>query len=166
MKPKRSNPFITIRFLFFCILLSVSPWGCSFLKSVIGQEPKRPTFSLQGLRITNFKDLSVDCEVTLKVVNPNDFDVQFENLVYEVTTTEGVLVQGSKSEPITLKAMTEDNIDLPFTLNTSYVFSTLISRLKSKTPLDLSWKAQADVDTPMGFIKSSAKGNKLIILSL
>src|SRR5690606_11595414 len=62
------------------ISLMMAPVGCTFLKSAIGLGPKRPKVRVQGIEVKYASLQALTLMVTIKIDNPNDFELSLKNL--------------------------------------------------------------------------------------
>jgi LEA14-like dessication related protein len=131
-----------------CLLLTLS--GCAYLKAAIGLGPTRPKVNVVAVEVSRATLIALDLIVTIRVDNPNDFNLDFSMLKYQMTAGELNIAAGSYDPPLSVPAEGHALVKLPLTVDAGNVIKLAQEMLQGKEEVTALMKATADFATPVG----------------
>lgn len=94
-------------------------------------KPQAPNVTVAGVRPTNFSLTSQTIELTLRVENPNGFDLPMQSLTFDARFAGEHFAQGNSSDEVVIPANGEALVDVDVEIGLSKLASQLSSMLDS-----------------------------------
>lgn len=112
------------------IILAVSALvildGCSLFDR-LANRIKKPSISVEDVRVTDFNFKEMELTYDIKVKNPNKLPVRMLAYDYNLDINENMLVQGKQQEQLNIKASDESRFQIPMRLSFSDIYKTVES---------------------------------------
>lgn len=124
--------------------------GCAYLKAAIGLGPTRPKVSVVEVAVSKATLTALALLVTIRVDNPNDFNLEFSLLKYEMTAGALKLASGSYDPPISVPAEGHALVKLPLAVEANNVIKLASDLLKNSNEITAIMKATAEFKSPVG----------------
>lgn len=108
--------------------------------------PKSPKVEFDGLKVGNINPLAMSAglELTLKLSNPNPFDLHIKGLSYSFNAL-GSNIAGGNSPGVKLPAQGSGSLKIPFTIKGGEIIK-LAPRLKNVSTSDVTVKGNLSLD--------------------
>jgi LEA14-like dessication related protein len=126
--------------------------SCAYFRDAVGLGIQRPKVTLLGIEITKARLSGIDLAVTLKVQNPNHFDLDLSNLRYEFIAGGNVIASGQSAERTVVPELAQALVKLPLTVSSDTIAFLTESLFKEKASTKAVLKAKADVHSVFGVI--------------
>jgi LEA14-like dessication related protein len=139
-----------------CTTLLLTPLlleGCAFFRETIGLGAQRPRVQLAGIQVNKVTLGSMELTVSIKVDNPNDFELRFAKLAYNLTAAELTLAAGNYDKKITIPPTGTAYVKLPLTIDAANAMKLAEHLLKSPEETQAVMKAKADFDSAFGALE-------------
>lgn len=124
--------------------------GCAFLRDSIGIGPQKPKVQLAGIEVQKASLLALELLVTLRVDNPNDFELNFSKLRYKLVAGELAIASGTFDERISIPATGHATIRLPLDVDSNNALKLAQDLLTKQDEVYALMDATADFETPFG----------------
>lgn len=124
--------------------------GCTFLRESIGIGPQKPKVQLSSIDVKKASLLALELLVTLRVDNPNDFELNFSKLKYKMDAGELAIASGVFDERISIPATSHALIKLPLTVDANNALKLAQNLLTKNEEIFATMNATADFETPFG----------------
>lgn len=126
--------------------------SCTYLKETIGLGPVRPKVQITDIAVKRVTMTAIDLIVTVRVQNPNSFDLSLSKLRYKMTAGDLDVAQGTFMETITVPEKGESLVSLPLAIDASNVVKIMKDVLTAPGDKDIQavTTAVADFATPIG----------------
>ena len=134
-------PMPDIRLWARCMMLFLLLGGCATLV----EEIDPPSVSLQSLRPVAGSGMAPDFEITLRVVNPNNFPLDIVGIGYQVEVQGRELVSGVSSDVPRIEAYGQGDVKLLASLNT-YPLLRLLAEVGNSRARALEYTLRAKID--------------------
>ncbi len=138
--------------MFGVLLISLSMVSCAYVREMIGLGMQRPKVTLQGISITKARLSGLDLAVTLKVQNPNRFDLDVENLRYEFIAGGKVIASGTFPDRTIVPELAQALVTLPIEVSSESIMFLTESLFKQGASTEALLRAKADVHSGFGVI--------------
>jgi LEA14-like dessication related protein len=142
------------------ILTMSSVGGCAYLKEAIGLGPLRPKVKLVDVEIKHVSMVALSLEISIKIDNPNNFEMKLKNLKYDMVASDIMLADGDYTEQITIPASGNTEVKLPVAVNPSHAISFIKQILNDGKEIISTVSATADFTTPFGDTEVSFEQTK------
>lgn len=129
-------------FLLAALVLS----GCAGVRDAL--DPKPPTVSVQGIRVTALGFNHADLALDLRVENPNAIAVKLAGFDYRLTVDGRSVLQGDRKRRLELPARDAITLDVPLRLNFGDLAGVL-GGLSGRDRIDYEIALGLDVDVPV-----------------
>ena len=139
-----------VRALFLCCWLPALV-QCTFLKALVGIQPRKPTVHLLKLHVQRANLKSIELVAQLAVQNPNDFQLPFSYLRYQLAIFDETVAEGVYKEELVIRESATTVIDVPIRLHTLQVAKNLSQFLQGHKVV-AKWTADANFVSPLGKI--------------
>ena len=130
--------------------LSFATSGCTFFKELIGAGPKRPIVKVEQIEVTNATFSEIDLEVTLKVDNPNSFELRLSQLKYSIDALDLRIASGAYEEAVVVPPEGRSKVTLPVSIDSQNAVALAKAFLQSTKELSAIVRADALFDSPIG----------------
>jgi len=120
--------------------------GCAGVRDAL--DPKPPTVSVEGVRVTALGFNQADLALNLRVENPNAIAVKLAGFDYRLAVDGRSVLQGDRKRRLELPAMDSTRLDVPLRLNFGDVAGVLGS-LAGRDRIDYEIELGLDVDVPV-----------------
>lgn len=132
------------------LTLALPLGGCAYLREAIGLGPQRPKVQLTDIAVTKATFLALDLAVTLRVDNPNNFDLRFSKLKYDMVAAGLDVARGVFDETVIVPATGFSLVKLPLRVDSQNALQLVQALLASKEEVFAELNATADFETPFG----------------
>lgn len=137
--------------LFLMLAVTFTPLGgCAYLREAIGLGPQKPKVQLVDIAVTKATFASLDLAVTLRVDNPNDFDLSFSKLKYDMVAGDLHVAKGVFDDMITVPPKGHSFVKLPLTVDSQNALRLAQDLLVAKEEVFAVLNATADFETRFG----------------
>jgi LEA14-like dessication related protein len=134
-----------IRCLFFTALLFVS--GCA----VMNPDYEEPIVELVSFKVLPATGFEQNFEIGLKLTNPNNFDLPFNGISYQLSVAGETLAQGVAANIPTARAYAESRFGVP--VSTSLMGGIKVIRaLMVSQGQNISYQLKAKLDIAIPFV--------------
>lgn len=120
--------------------------GCAGMRDAL--DPKPPTVSVEGVRVTALGFNHADLALDLRVENPNAIAVQLAGFDYRLAVDGRSVLQGDRQRRLELPANDATTLGVPLRLNFGDVAGVLGS-LSGRDRIDYEIELGLDVDVPV-----------------
>jgi LEA14-like dessication related protein len=129
--------------------------SCAHFREAIGLGPRRPKVELVGIELKQASLAAVDVVLTLEVDNPNDFELAFAKLRYQMDAAGVRIAQGTYEDRIAIPAEKKAQVRLPLAIDPIAAMKVLRDAVDQGTAggADALLKATADFETPVGMME-------------
>ncbi len=124
--------------------------GCAFLRESIGLGAQKPKVQLSAIDVQKASLLSMELLVTLRVDNPNDFELNFSRLRYKMVAGDLQIASGTFDERISIPATSHALIKLPLSVDSTNALKLAQDLLTKTEEVFAIMNATADFETPFG----------------
>jgi LEA14-like dessication related protein len=124
--------------------------GCTYLKEAIGLGPQSPKVQVEAIDVVRATIGSLDLLVTLRVDNPNDFQLSFSKLRYDMVAAGLRVAAGTFDEHLVIPASGHAEIKLPLTVDAGAALQLVHDLLTKSEDTEAIMTATAAFDTPLG----------------
>lgn len=124
---------------------------CVFFKALVGIQPRKPEVELLKLQVKRADLKGVDVVAQLAIKNPNDFQLRFSDVKYQLSFHDKVVAEGVYQEELLIKELTTTTLDVPIHLNTMEAAQSLFQFFQDRKGL-AKWTADANFISPLGKI--------------
>lgn len=124
--------------------------GCAFLRESVGLGPQKPKVQLSAIDVQKASLAQLELLVTLRVDNPNDFDLNFSKLKYKMVAGDLEIASGTYGDRISVPATNHALIKLPLTVDSGAALKLAQDLLTKKDEVFAVMNATADFETPFG----------------
>ncbi|MFT5852070.1 MAG: LEA14-like dessication related protein [Colwellia sp.] len=134
---------LPIPFLFVAALLFLS--GCATMNPGY-EDPSVELVSFKALPVNGFEQ---NFEIGLKLINPNNFELPFNGISYQLSVAGETLAHGVAANIPTAKAYGESRFVVPVSTNLIGGFRVIRALMDSKGQnISYQLKAKLDIDIP------------------
>lgn len=144
------------------ILLLVLTSGCIYLKQLVGLGPQKPKLELTGVEIVGLSMSGLDMSLKFTAENPNEEELAFEKLVYQVTSGDYVLARGEHLPKLTLKPLKKSKLALPLSLDSDQVGKFIRQLLNNSGKGQVTVAGAGEFVTSLGNVAINFKENREI----
>lgn len=127
--------------LFFALLVAATISGCA---SIPTSKPLAPKVTVAGVVPLNLSLTETRLNFTLRVANPNSFDLPLQNLDFIAYLGGDKIAVGNTNQPITIPANGETMMDVVVTTGLSKLWGHMKSMLDQQTT-DLNYTVTGQV---------------------
>lgn len=120
--------------------------GCAGVRDAL--DPKPPTVSVEGIRVTAFGFNHADLALDLRVENPNAIAVELAGFDYRLAVDGRPVLRGNRKRRLELPAKDASTLDVPLRLNFGDV-AGVIGSLAGRDRIDYEIELGLDVDVPV-----------------
>ena len=139
-----------IRFMVMLLWVGLGATGCTYLQDLVGLGVQQPKVHLVEFNVTKVSLTALELIVSLRVDNPNNFDINFDKLRYKLSASGAQIASGTLQQHITVPGGGQAVVHLPLTVNGTNVLSLLHELLTKSSETYALLAAAADFDTPFG----------------
>ena len=113
--------FLRARLIRFLALLSLGLGmiSCSLFQQMAGFVPTEPTVKIQEIHIDKLNFQTIEMQVLVRIVNPNQFTLELGNIRYRAAVGEQVLAVGERLAHLTVEKYGIQDVSLPLTIDVS-----------------------------------------------
>ncbi len=152
---------VGIGFVGLCLLTGLSQ--CTAIREFLGFGYKPPQVELAAIDVANISFTSLGLVVTLKVTNPNDYDLTLKKLDYKLSSAGVQVASGSFNETFTAPKLGAGKAKLPVTVEVQSAVTLVKDFLESsESETKVLLKADAVFDSPIGEIEKSFEVEKML----
>lgn len=138
--------------LFIMALVSGYLSSCVYLQAMAGFGPKSPKISIEEVEFSGLTKEALKLNLRLKVFNPNDFDLELSNTIYNITVSEKKFAHGEYKGSIIAVKEAYSLITIPVEIDLKSMGDILRkSILTGKKPI-ARWQIDAVFEGPIGGI--------------
>ncbi len=124
--------------------------GCAYMKALVGLGPTRPKVRVTEIAVTKASLRKLDLMVSIRVDNPNEFDLVFSKLRYKMEATGLVIADGLYDEDLRVPEKGSAVIRLPLSIDASAAFLLLKKLMTETEEVYAELTAVANFETPLG----------------
>ncbi len=124
--------------------------GCAFLRESIGMGAQKPKVQLSAIDVQKASLLAMELLVTLRVDNPNDFELNFSRLRYKMVAGDLHIASGTFDERISIPGTSHALIRLPLSVDSTNALKLAQDLLTKNEEVFAIMNATADFETPFG----------------
>ncbi len=137
--------------------------GCQTLREFLGFGYSDPKVELSDIEIRGISLTAIDALVSLKVMNPNSFDIKLARMDYDIVVAGLQVADGIYEKPINIESEKETVVKLPLRLDKNNVVN-IISRFVERPKEEMLAVISAKVvfDSPVGQIEHTFVDEKKI----
>jgi LEA14-like dessication related protein len=140
---------VSRRPIIFAVLLCLST-GCASLRALIGLGPIRPKVHVTDIQVVKASLLALDLAIGIKVDNPNDFDLDFSKMRYEIVAAGLSVAHGNYEPHIVVKERGSAEVRLPLSIDAANAVQLVRRMLEGKEDVVAVTTAVADFATSFG----------------
>lgn len=137
------------------VFLTAASVSCAFLREAIGLGPQKPKVQLAEIEVIKAGLSELELAVTLRVDNPNSFDLSFSKLRYKMTALATEVASGTYDDKIVIPQGGHSLIKLPLKIDAVAALRLAHEFLTNKEETYAVIAAVADFDTPFGAMEVS-----------
>lgn len=149
-----AQPMAVLKIAALVTTVSLSS-GCTFLREAIGIGAQKPRVQLAGIQVSKVSLDAMELSVSLRVDNPNDFELRFAKLDYSLAAGGLSLAAGSFAKQIIIPATGTAYVKLPLVVDAKNAIQLADHMLKDSQETEALIKATADFDSPLGVLAVS-----------
>ena len=123
---------------------------CAYLREVIGLETLQPKVRVVDISLRGLSAQAAQLLITLTVDNPNDFELHFSNLTYELAVGTKILAKGQLADGAVVPARGQQRVKLPLAVDSVAVMTVVHELLSKSKDLEAVVAATAEFETPFG----------------
>jgi LEA14-like dessication related protein len=142
--------------------LFLATTSCTYLKEAIGLGPIRPKITLHQVEVKYATIQALTLVVSIKIENPNDFDLNLKNLQYDVHALELKLATGNYKERISVPAEGSYMVKLPVAVNPVNAIAVIKKIMAQGPDVKATVKASADFESPVGDMEVAFEQTKAL----
>ena len=139
-------------------IMSIS--SCSYLKTLVGIGPKKPKFSIEEVDYVSLSSKYLKLMLSLKVFNPNDFNLELSNARYSVVVDDSEFANGVHKKKIIAVENAYSLVRIPIKINLQNTGSILKRSLITGEKPRAKWFVQAEFHGPLGKINVTFEDQK------
>ena len=124
---------------------------CTFLKALVGIQPRNPKVHLVKLQVHRADLKSIEMTAQLLIQNPNDFELRFSDVHYQLNSHDKLLAEGTYTQEMVIQASTATTLYVPIQLQILQAAQVIQDFLKEGKAL-IKWTADANFISPLGGI--------------
>ena len=124
--------------------------------AIVPPRPDPPLVTLEAVKVLRVAESKADISLRLRLGNPNDFDLKFESIAFDVSLDGRTAVNGRSARIDTLPARGEASVDIPGRVDIGAVATALMT-LGSQLPVDYAVRGSATL-TSGSVLEFSCKG--------
>jgi LEA14-like dessication related protein len=124
--------------------------GCAFFRETIGLGAQKPRVQVASIEVSRVTLDAIDLLVSVRVDNPNDFELRFEKLKYSLAAAELPLAAGEYGGAVAVPATGTAYVKLPLTVDAKSATKLAERLLSSPEDIKALVRATADFDSPVG----------------
>ena len=136
--------------------------GCTYLRDLVGLGPSRPKVEVLSIEVSRLGWGSLDLLATLRVENPNRFDLALSRLNYTVETSGDLVASGSWSGDFRVEAKSSAELKLPLSITPGRVVDLLARMVGSEGDVVALIKADGDFSSILGTMTLQFEEQKLL----
>lgn len=121
--------------------------GCQALQN-LSDSIRKPSLSIEDMRITDFSFDEVELTYDVKVDNPNPVAVQLMSYDYDLNINENDFLEGSQDKQLRIESSGSSTFQIPVRLNFRELYE-LFSNLRDRDEADYRLAANLDFDLPV-----------------
>jgi len=103
--------------------------------AVVPPRPDPPLVTLEAVKVLRVAESKADISLRLRLGNPNDFDLRFESIAFDVSFDGRTAVNGRSARIDTLPARGEASVDIAGRVDIGAIATALMT-LGSQLPVD------------------------------
>jgi LEA14-like dessication related protein len=103
--------------------------------AIVPPRPDPPLVTLEAVKVLRVAESKADISLRLRLGNPNDFDLKFESIAFDVTLDGRTAVNGRSARIDTLPARGEASVDIAGRVDIGAIATALMT-LGSQLPVD------------------------------
>ncbi len=116
-------------------LLPFAVGSCQYLRESFGLVPQKPYVSVKEIQIRSFNLREFKLKVKISVQNPNNYNLEFSHLNYQVTLNEQIVATGLLKEAFNFPPEKSVDVDLPLTLTGLETLQIVIQAFQKQKPI-------------------------------
>jgi LEA14-like dessication related protein len=116
--------------------------------------PKLPDIKIKGVQIKNLSFSEAELVAQVEIVNPNAFDLAFNDFDYRLNINQQQWGQGSIAQRSSIPQKGKGTIDIPVKLNMLSMGQTAYQALSKKQPLEYQLKGSISLDTGIDLLRN------------
>ena len=124
--------------------------------AIVPPRPDPPLVTLEAVKVLRVAESKADISLRLRLGNPNDFDLKFESIAFDVTLDGRTAANGRRARIDTLPARGEASVDIAGRVDIGAVATALMT-LGSQLPVDYAVRGSATL-TSGSVLEFSRKG--------
>lgn len=124
--------------------------GCAYMRALIGLGPMRPKVTVTDIAITKASFATLDLLVAIRVDNPNDFDLNFAKVRYQMVAVGETIASGVYDKRISIPEKGRSEIKLPLSIDAVAALKLVSVLFQTKDDVVAVMTAVADFETPFG----------------
>ncbi len=134
-------------------LLGVVPMlmQCTLLKTLVGIQPRKPEVHLIKIQVKRADLKSVELVAQLEIQNPNDFELRFADVRYQLSMHNEIVAEGVYTEEVVIRELATTTLQVPIRLHTMQAVKTLFKFFQDRKAV-AKWTADANFVSPLGKI--------------
>ena len=151
---------------FLIALLTISPMvtGCQTIRELLGFGIQKPRVSVLAMAVKKVTLSELDLLVQLRADNPNEIDLEFESLAYQVAIEQTPVATGEYRSPIKLLAESNLRIELPLKISTQNALAILERLIKNPDAgTQVHFAANVVFKSPLGPLSLEFKESKPLV---
>lgn len=113
---------------------------------------RRPVFEILSIKIKRAELINTRLKVTLRISNPNDFDLAFRSISYELFGEGRFWADGVVAQPTPVPGGGHTDIDLALVMNFINMKRELLDQVIKMERVRYRFKGEASADTETGFL--------------
>lgn len=113
---------------------------------------RRPVFEILSIKIKRAELINTRLKVTLRISNPNDFDLTFRSISYELFGEGRFWADGTVAQPTPVPGGGHTDIDLALVMNFINMKRELLDQVIKMERVRYRFKGEASADTEIGFL--------------
>jgi len=103
--------------------------------AIVPPRPDPPLVTLEAVKVLRVAESKADISLRLRLGNPNDFDLKFESIAFDVSLDGRTAVNGRSARIDTLPARGEASVDIAGRVDIGAIATALMT-LGSQLPVD------------------------------
>ena len=157
------RPKSPLAMLSLLLILSLTASGCAFLSDAIGLGPLKPKVHLEKVEIRRVTMTSLELQLSIKVDNPNDKELELSNIKYEVEALGNIVAEGKHRKKIKIAPEGPTVVKLPVSISAKHALTLIKAVLGGQREVIANVKAVADFTTPFGPIEVDFEEKKSLV---
>ena len=137
------------------LCLSFVTASCTYLQELVGLGVRQPKVQLVDLAVTKADFSRLDVLLTLRVDNPNSFQISFAKLRYQLTASGSQIATGTLDQHVAIPGGGQAEVKLPLSVDGYSVLKVAHDLLTKSAETFAVLNATAAFDTPFGAMEAT-----------